>query len=57
MLLRPAAETLAHGATGTWLDELIQYGLPLLAFVILYTWSSQKEKANKAAAEERSKPK
>lgn len=57
MLLRPAAETLAHGATGAWLDEFIQYGLPIMAFVILYIWSSRKEKANKAAAKERSKPK
>ncbi len=48
MLLQPAAATLAHGATGTWLDEFIQYGLPLIVFVILYRWSSRKEKAKKA---------
>ena len=56
MLLLPAPATLAHGATGTWLDEFIQYGLPLIAFVILYLWSSRKEKAKKGA-EDRQRPK
>jgi len=35
---------LAHGATGTWLDELIELGLPLIILVVLYFWSNRKEK-------------
>ena len=27
---------LAHGATGTWLDEFVELGLPLLILVGLY---------------------
>jgi hypothetical protein len=34
----------AHGATGTWLDELVELGLPLLILVGLYFWSSRKPK-------------
>ncbi len=30
-----------HGTTGTWLDEIIQFGLPLLVLVILYVWSNR----------------
>ena len=30
---------LAHGATGTWLDELIEFGIPLIVLVGLYFWS------------------
>ena len=33
-----------HGATGTWLDELVELGLPLILFVALYFWSSRKAK-------------
>ena len=34
----------AHGATGTWLDELIELGLPLIILVGLYFWSDRKPK-------------
>ncbi len=40
---------LAHGATGTWLDEFIEIGIPLIVFVGLYLWSNRKEKAKRAA--------
>ena len=33
---------LAHGATGTWLDEIIEFGLPLVILIVLYAWSSRK---------------
>jgi hypothetical protein len=36
---------LPHGATGTWLDEIIEFGLPLLILIVLYVWSSRKPKA------------
>jgi hypothetical protein len=36
-----------HGATGTWLDEIIEFGLPLLVLVVLYVWSSRKPKARR----------
>jgi hypothetical protein len=36
---------LPHGATGTWLDEIIELGLPLLVLVGLYVWSSRRPKA------------
>ena len=35
---------LPHGATGTWLDEIIEFGLPLLILVGLYLWSARKPK-------------
>jgi len=35
----------AHGATGTWLDEFIELGLPLIILVGLYFWSNRKPKA------------
>jgi hypothetical protein len=35
---------LPHGATGTWLDEIIELGIPLLILVGLYVWSSRKPK-------------
>ena len=34
----------AHGATGTWLDEFIELGIPLIILVVLYAWSNRKEK-------------
>ena len=34
----------AHGATGTWLDEFIELGLPLIILVALYLWSNRKPK-------------
>jgi hypothetical protein len=35
---------LAHGATGTWLDEIIELGLPVAILIGLYVWSSRKPK-------------
>ena len=35
---------LAHGATGTWLDELIELGIPLVVLVALYFWSNRRPK-------------
>ena len=35
---------LPHGATGTWLDEIIEFGLPLLILIGLYVWSARKPK-------------
>ena len=35
---------LPHGATGTWLDEILEFGLPLLILFGLYFWSSRKPK-------------
>lgn len=34
----------AHGATGTWLDEILQLGVPLVLFIGLWWWSTRKEK-------------
>lgn len=34
----------AHGASGTWLDEFVELGLPLILFIALYFWSSRKAK-------------
>ena len=34
----------AHGATGTWLDEFIELGIPLIVLVALYLWSNRKPK-------------
>ena len=35
----------AHGATGTWLDEIIEIGIPLVVLVGLYIWSNRKPKS------------
>ena len=35
---------LPHGATGTWLDEIIEFGIPLVVLIFLYIWSSRKPK-------------
>ena len=50
MLALPAAAMLTHGATGTWLDEIVELGLPLILFVALYFWSNRKGKAKAKAA-------
>jgi hypothetical protein len=34
----------AHGATGTWLDEIVELGIPLVVLVVLYVWSNRKPK-------------
>jgi hypothetical protein len=38
------ASVSAHGATGTWLDEILELGVPLLLFVGLWWWSTRKER-------------
>ncbi len=35
---------LPHGATGTWLDEVLGFGLPLVVLIFLYIWSNRKPK-------------
>lgn len=37
---------LLHGATGL-IDELIEFGLPLVIFGALYLWSTRREKKRK----------
>jgi hypothetical protein len=37
----------AHGATGTWLDEIIEVGVPLVVLVFLYIWSNKKPREDK----------
>ncbi len=37
-----------HGVTGTWWDEIIELGLPLVLFVGMFIWSNRKEKRAKA---------
>jgi hypothetical protein len=36
------ASVSTHGATGTWLDEIIELGVPLAIFVGLWWWSSRR---------------
>ena len=38
------ASVSSHGATGTWLDEILELGVPLVLFVGLWWWSTRKEK-------------
>ena len=38
------ASVSTHGATGTWLDEVLELGVPLLLFIGLWWWSTRKEK-------------
>lgn len=38
---------IAHGATGTWLDEIIELGIPLLVLVGMYWWSNRGAKTRK----------
>lgn len=38
------ASVSTHGATGTWLDEILELGVPLVLFVGLWWWSTRKEK-------------
>ncbi len=44
---------LAHGATGTWLDEIIEVGIPIVVLAILYVWSRK----NPPKPREEKKPK
>ena len=39
------ASVSAHGATGTWLDEILELGVPLALFIGLWWWSTRKEKS------------
>jgi hypothetical protein len=34
----------AHGVTGTWLDEILELGVPLVLFIGLWWWSTRKGK-------------
>jgi hypothetical protein len=34
----------AHGVTGTWLDEILELGVPLVLLVGLWWWSTRKNK-------------
>jgi hypothetical protein len=38
------ASVATHGATGTWLDEILELGVPLVLFIGLWWWSTRKEK-------------
>ena len=40
-----------HGATGTWLDEIVELGIPLVVLVILYFWSNRTPAKGKAPKE------
>ncbi len=39
------ASVSAHGATGTWLDEILELGVPLVLFIGLWWWSTRKQKS------------
>jgi hypothetical protein len=49
------ASVSTHGATGTWLDEILELGVPLLLFIGLWWWSTRKER-QKARAKPLGKP-
>ena len=38
------ASVSAHGVTGTWLDEILELGVPLVLFIGLWWWSTRKER-------------
>jgi len=38
------ASVSTHGATGTWLDEILELGVPLALFVGLWWWSTRKSR-------------
>jgi len=42
------ASVSTHGATGTWLDEILELGVPLLLFIGLWWWSTRKEKQKRS---------
>jgi hypothetical protein len=37
------ASVSAHGVTGTWLDEIVELGVPLLLFIGLWWWSTRRK--------------
>jgi hypothetical protein len=43
-LVGPGGAFPAHGVTGTWLDEILELGIPLVLFAGLWWWSTRKEK-------------
>ncbi len=45
-----------HGVTGTWLDEIISLGLPLVVLVVLYLWSKGKPKEKRTTTGGRRPP-
>ena len=49
------ASVSTHGVTGTWLDEILELGVPLVLFIALWWWSTRKEK-QKAKAKPLGKP-
>jgi len=44
------ASVSAHGVTGTWLDEILELGVPLVLFIGLWWWSTRKEKKKSKSA-------
>jgi hypothetical protein len=38
------ASVSTHGVTGTWLDEILELGVPLVLFIGLWWWSTRKDK-------------
>ena len=44
------ASVSAHGATGTWLDEILELGVPLFLFIGLWWWSTRKGKKKAKSA-------
>ena len=51
------ASVSAHGATGTWLDEILELGVPLVLFIGLWWWSTRKEKKKAKATPKAATPK
>jgi hypothetical protein len=41
------ASVSTHGATGTWLDEILELGIPLILFIGLWWWSTRKSRGAK----------
>ena len=39
------ASVSTHGVTGTWLDEILELGVPLVLFIGLWWWSTRKQKS------------
>src|SRR5437870_10655420 len=44
------ASVSTHGVTGTWLDEILELGVPLVLFAGLWWWSTRKEKKRSGGA-------
>jgi hypothetical protein len=44
------ASVSTHGATGTWLDEILELGVPLVLFIGLWWWSTRKGKKKAKSA-------